>query len=233
MVDRYPQVMSRIINCVTFKNDEPSLSPTSLSSEISKTPYDLAVVDLDGTLLPGNSFSMFTLHLFKKEARLRLPLLRIVAARKLRLITHAEAKRRIMIRAGELPDSIIKDFVKKLTSKIDPELLALCNGCSATVLTTAAPDLYALPLADALGFKYCFASYLYTIVQEPMSSDPPTQAKSFAMLLHENKGEAKVASLLSAGFKLGSKSLVLTDHFDDLPLLRANRDGRNLLIEKK
>lgn len=225
--------MSRIINSVSFKNDEPSLSPTSLSSEISKTPYDLAVVDLDGTILPGNSFSMFTLHLFKKVARLRLPLLRIVAARKLRLITHAEAKRRIMIYASELPGSVIKDFVKKLTSKIDRELLALCNGCSVTVLTTAAPDIYALPLADALGFKYCFASYLYSLEQATMPTDGLNKSTSYLLLLHENKGEAKIASLLSTGFKLGNNSIVITDHFDDLPLLRANRDGRNLLVEKK
>lgn len=225
--------MSRIINSVSFKNDEPSLSPTSLSSEISKTPYDLAVVDLDGTILPGNSFSMFTLHLFKKVARLRLPLLRIVAARKLRLITHAEAKRRIMICASELPGSVIKDFVKKLTSKIDRELLALCNGCCVKVLSTAAPDLYALPLADALGFKYCFASYLYTLEQTTMPTDGLNKSTSYLLLLHENKGEAKIASLLSTGFKLGNNSIVITDHFDDLPLLRANRDGRNLLVEKK
>ena len=154
-----------------------------------------AVIDLDGTLVAGNTFTLYVRSLFPRRPLIILPVL----LRKLRLISHARAKEQIM-QAGA-PDKFLQQFVDRLCGLVRPEVLALAKACDVRILATAAPETYALPLGRRLGFTHILAT-----------------RKGEA----ENKSEEKcrrVAEVLDAGnatLKVGA-----TDHPDDRQLVRA------------
>ncbi|MDE6555386.1 MAG: haloacid dehalogenase-like hydrolase [Duncaniella sp.] len=154
-----------------------------------------AVIDLDGTLVAGNTFTLYVRSLFPRRPRIILPVL----LRKLRLISHARAKEQIM-QAGA-PDKFLQQFVDRLCGLVRPDVLALSENCEVRILATAAPEAYSLPLGQLLGFTHILAT---------------------RKGLPENKSEEKcrrVVELLeaeNATLKVGA-----TDHPDDSPLVRA------------
>ncbi len=190
------------------------------------------ILDLDGTLLRCNSFTLFVKFLFRRIPRLRPFLLAVVALRKARLISHAEAKERIILRSrdainrvqspddspfckspklqrrGTRPD-LLQDFLSLLREHINPEVAALIPEADRTILATAAPALYALPFARMIGIPEATASH---------PGEP------------ENKGEQKLASVRRLGVTFDADVTVVSDHTDDLPLFKANAAGRNLLV---
>lgn len=100
--------------------------------------------------------------------------------------------------------------MEELRRHVRPELKALINRDNVTVLATAAPLIYAKPLALSLGMDAVVAT--------------ETGGK-------EVRGEEKVARLRTDGkISFGAGCEVFTDHRDDLPLLRANAGGRNVLV---
>lgn len=161
------------------------------------------VIDLDGTLVRCNSFSLYV-----RQMMWHCPMMMVYAAmRKLRLISHARAKQLIM--AVNVTDTMVDAFVDVLQTYVRAELLKH-DADEVVVLATAAPNMYAEILAQRFGIKYCVASN----VGAP-----------------ENKGEEKCESV-KALLKRENLELyrVITDHVDDYPLLRENVNGCNVLI---
>lgn len=171
-----------------------------------------AIVDLDGTLMRCNTFTEFVKFLFRRFPRLRVPLAWIVGIRKLRLISHIAAKRRIVKLAekkGKLTQRDIDDFIDTLLPRINAEVDAMSRQASTRLLVTAAPSIYAERLGLRLGFDRVF-------------STPPDGP--------EMRGERKVEALECAGIPFDADTLLFTDHRDDLPLLHRNRLGRSYLV---
>lgn len=190
-----------------------------------KTLTPVVVVDLDGTLVDVNTFTRYILFAAKRLMWRFKPIAvaKIVAAavsRKMRRIPHSEMKRRILcLTQPYMTDDDIRELTKKLLHRINPSVLNELEGYRSRgyliLLATAAPQLYAGSIATAMHFDGCVAT------QDFFSDDESW---------HENVGEAKLASvcdyLSSCG---GQVSVVMTDHHDDLPLLRYNT-GKNLLV---
>ncbi len=184
------------------------------------------IVDLDGTLLQGNSFEMYVVFVMKEAFKtLRFDivceLLWYVGMRRARIVSHKYMKyyilrltRRFMTdeRLSRLVDILATKIYLCLVEDICSRRLTGCYICMAT----AAPDSYAQILASRLGFDACCATSMPNV--------------SF---LHwkENKSEEKLCNIENVLQKNNvDMSEVFTDHIDDLPILRANRDGQNFLV---
>lgn len=161
----------------------------------------LAVIDLDGTLVDGNTFHEYL------RAGLRnghVGLLVPMALRFLRLISHHSLKvaaLRIIV-----PDQkLTKAFVKRI--KFNPDVLRLieefkAEGCEI-LLATAAPAVY--------------VPWIWT-------------GEYIATTNEELRGERKLQAVRDYARERGLKLYaVVTDHYDDLPLLRAGT-RHNILI---
>lgn len=181
-----------------------------------RTP--LMVVDLDGTLVSVNTFTLFTKwlaqHLYHDYGFIPLlGLCRDVLLRKCRLIPHSEVKRRILrIAANNCKESDFRKFAESLKSCLRPEVMTLIKDFmqegGVVVLATAAPAVYALPFAGILGIPYCEATQ-YSGSSAPSTSD-----------FEECRGDVKRMRVerLARGRNLRIEC-VLTDHHEDLPLL--------------
>lgn len=182
------------------------------------------VVDLDGTLVNVNTFREYLLFTAKVlTGRLRfLPVIRImisVAMRKLRLVSHSAMKRRVLAATQSLVSGDdIDSFVRQLLQKVNIDLLNMLEkyrkeGCKI-LLATAAPGLYAREFADSLHLDGCVAT--------------PEVADNASW--RENVGTAKLDSVCDYISGIGGElAVVVTDHYDDLPLLRYN-PGVNILV---
>lgn len=167
-------------------------------------------MDLDGTLSKVNTFTLFVKVFFRMSAVSRLNLTGIVLARKLRFISHAGAKQRIVSLFRRKGDgAIIEKTVEKIVANIRHDLLRIALASDLSVLATAAPSLYARTLAERLGFGDVVAT-------------PPEGP--------ECRGEGKVAMLRRIGVDFSDNVTVYTDHYDDLPLLEVNSGGINILV---
>ena len=168
------------------------------------------ILDLDGTLSKVNTFTLFVKVFFRMSAVSRLNLTGIVLARKLRFISHAGAKQRIVSLFRRKGDgAIIEKTVEKIVANIRHDLLRIALASDLSVLATAAPSLYARTLAERLGFGDVVAT-------------PPEGP--------ECRGEGKVAMLRRIGVDFSDNVTVYTDHHDDLPLLEVNSGGINILV---
>lgn len=170
----------------------------------------VAIVDLDNTLVGCNSFTEFVKFLFAEFPRMRLRLLWIVGLRKLRLITHFAAKRRIVSFADKvLSESDIDRYLDRLLKRVNEDVEELSRQSGRRILITAAPSIYAERLGARLGFT------------SVLSSKPG---------FPEMRGEMKVRAAEQAGIPFDEETSVFTDHHDDLPLLLRNRLGKNYLV---
>lgn len=166
------------------------------------------IVDLDGTLLNVNSFRRFVVWLWKRlitdghlSAAVRVAM--EVLRRKLRLCSHAEAKKRIMAVARHyLSEGDMAYFGHGLCRFVRPEVKAFIDERkqARTVLATAAPEDYAKAVAAECGFDFLLASRAET---------------------EECKGGEKLRRIKALceynGLHIRN---VMTDHHDDLPLLK-------------
>jgi len=185
-------------------------------------------IDLDGTLLSTNTFRDY-LSFCGREAKHRFRLglcLKIcwwVLLRKVRLITHSRMKQVLlsatapfMQRHGRL-DNFVEQELLLLNRTAQQVMEPYRNRGHLLILCTAAPDLYARPIAENLHLDLCCATLL------------PSEVVIGQW--HENVGEEKVASLRRLlQVHKAQLEVVITDHHDDLPLLRHNAAGRNILI---
>lgn len=111
----------------------------------------ITVIDLDGTLIRGNSLKLFAAYLLRKGKWQILPYLLL---RKLRLITHWSMKKRIIMAGKSLE---MGPFIDILLSHVRKDVLMMVHE-SEPVLSTAATGLYAQPFAQKIGIKMCQAT---------------------------------------------------------------------------
>lgn len=173
------------------------------------TDQDVVVVDLDGTLVKGN-----TLHIFFKAAirdafrrhdyKFAFVAASLLALRKLKFITHKTMKFSILKRV-EITDSLRRDFVRRVDECRRPSVSKILDDYrekgAQIILATAAPDVY-VPWIWGEDF-----------VATPWRDNHSRQ---------ECRGTVKLAVLRSKIKNFDSRlTAVLTDHHDDLALLGA------------
>lgn len=170
----------------------------------------MTIVDLDGTLVDCNSFTEFVKFLFKRCPAARFPLIKIVVCRKLRIISHHAAKDRIIPLAADLLSTTdIKEFVEFLCSRINTKVKEIITGAEGVCLATAAPEIYVSSFASEVSI---------------------TRFNATRQGGEENKGKHKLDNLLNSGIIFDENTIVITDHRDDLPLLKANCRGVNYIV---
>ncbi len=164
---------------------------------------DIIVVDLDGTLIRGNSFSMLCKRLLLNDPT-TFPTARIILKRKLRLISHEKAKQLILDlveKSGR--DGWYSQFMLDLQSSIRMPLYReiyrdVLQG-KLVLLATAAPAFYVKDLCRNLKLTH----YLATEIGKP-----------------ENKGEEKNRRVKWwVEKKDGVIRKIFTDNRDDLDLM--------------
>lgn len=182
-------------------------------------------VDLDNTLITGNSTKMLAGFLIKKLVRQAslhqlFAVSRAILKRKLKKIPHSEMKHLIVgISQSVMSQSDIDKFAAILERNINPRLKALltiyANKGHKILIATAAADFFLSAFTKRLPFHADF-------IATPYSDD----LKSYT----ENRGEHKRRAVEEY---LSSNSLSLaaffTDHKDDMPLLKYN-PGENYLV---
>lgn len=180
-----------------------------------RPPRDLLVVDLDGTLVLGNSFHDFLLVSWKLGSTcLRIRMLGAFLIRT--LSTRADKRWRMkqaVLRAFDrmedsrrqrIVDRVVIEQANMFSTPVLREIARANESGVPVMLATAAPALYAAPLAKSLNIPICLA----------------TESASLELL-----GEAKAIAvqewLAAAGTTSAAVHLTLvTDHPDDVPLMR-------------
>lgn len=170
------------------------------------------IFDLDGTLMKVNTFTRFVGWLFRSFPSLRFRLIMIVVCRKLRFISHAVAKQQILALCdskvkNESLEAFVDELIKhNLNQAVAQDVAKYCSEGLYVVMATAAPELYAAPLARKLNFS--------DVIATPFGGD-------------ECKGEQKLFRCRQ--WLTAHQSHIhsfYTDHTDDLPLAEyASQDG--------
>ena len=177
------------------------------------------VIDLDGTLLQTNTFRDYlafcgrcAAHAFRIDLMLSVAFW--VTIRKLRIISHSTMKRHLMQRTSLFMQhkSRMDDFVEEELLLTNPRVKTLVekyrNRGHLLVLASAAPEFYAKDLADNFRLDTCLAT--------------PLPSEVVIGNWHENVGEEKLHNLQRFLRQYdASVDAIITDHEDDLPLLKA------------
>jgi phosphoserine phosphatase len=185
------------------------------------------VVDLDGTLLSTNTFQEYIVFSFKtiiKSGRCftAFILLSLVICRKLRLIRHDTMKFHILNLINPyITQYQIKAFISTLLGKINKSVLTVLTEYKKNnyviCLSTAAPDIYVNELVKEL---FC----LFDII---CATPTPSKNVPWRENTRQIKCDSTLALLNSKNTKL---SVLITDHFDDIPLLSIGKD-LNILVK--
>lgn len=124
-------------------------------------------VDLDGTVVAVNTFPFFVRYLARGLIRARQhgALARLVAVavlRKLRLASHHDLKRVVCAVGSAVPSADTRLWAEALLAEHGHgEVLALIRGWDGpVVLTTAAPEVYAVHFGELLGIAEVHGSRL-------------------------------------------------------------------------
>lgn len=175
-------------------------------------------VDLDGTLVLDNSFHLFLWSLWLKGGpRLRMVLIRAAIVRSLtRRDPRTRMKRSILqsfFRSpGDRRQAVVEHTLAKMNPTISRPVLERVSSYREkgwyTVLATAAPECYARPFAQILGLDDCLAS--------PEVECPD----DWFELIGARKAEACKAWAEGVAGDAPIEIAAMTDHLDDLPLLR-------------
>lgn len=174
----------------------------SVGEEHSKP---LVVVDLDGTLIDGNTLKMFARYAFPSNP-VRIGLL--IVLRKLKLISHRRMKHGLLISAKGID---VEPFIDTLSHHISQEVTDIIKrypDCEM-ILATAAPEMYVGPFATKLGVRYVATS----------------ETQKFEDYV-ECRGQEKLRRITALGNKIRA---VVTDHHDDLALLSIPGTDRFLI----
>lgn len=184
-------------------------------------------IDLDGTLLATNSFQdylSFCGHAALHSMRLDIALSIVfwVALRKVRLIRHSTMKRHLLNRTAtfmqqkERLDLFVEHELIAINRTVLQRMEQYRNHGHLLILTTAAPGFYAHSIAENLHIDLCCA----TLLPSEVVIDRWT----------ENVGQQKVDSLQRMlQVHKAELDVVITDHYDDLPLLNSN-EGSNFVV---
>lgn len=167
----------------------------------------MIVVDLDGTLLSGNSLREFAKFLAKRSLKgMKFdPLARILFwlfLRRARLVSHKRMKWHLMKAADSLLQTAdYEDFADILMPQLNPAVVDFIRDKDDCLLATAASAEYVEPLARRLKLDF-----VATVRPERFGD------------YREIRGQRKLEAV--KGYKKPIE-IVLTDHHDDLPLLLA------------
>lgn len=184
-------------------------------------------IDLDGTLLATNTFRDYLafcgrLSLNALRFDLALSIAFWVALRKVRIISHSTMKGRLlsrtasfMQRRGRL-DLFVEHELLAVNTHVLQFMEQFRNRGYLLVLCTAAPGMYAHPIAENLHIDLCCATLL------------PSEVVIGRW--YENVGQHKVDALRRMlQVHKAELDVVVTDHHDDLPLLNSN-EGSNFVV---
>ena len=176
----------------------------------------VVAVDLDGTLVLGNSFHEFMAALWRHgglTTRCRLLTILLRRAASQGVAARQSMKLRVVDLYSGLPhargDRVLNTTLNACLSQLSQPVCALVSARVVKgwriVLATAAPAVYADVLAARLGFDACLAS--------PESIRPDDE------LIGQRKAAAVQAWVEEGSAGAPTSLLVVTDHLDDLPLL--------------
>ncbi len=177
------------------------------------------IIDLDGTLLKTNTFEHYILFVVKtalKRIDIRTVFLIsiLVLLRKVRLIsTHEKMKYHILKgTASYATPQRMRELATLLEHYENMNVFSLKESFKeknyVTILSTAAPMPYAKIISEDFGFDHCSASEM------PLGKE-----------WKENVNEQKKKNTLNMlnSFN-GELCVFVTDHYDDLPLLRLPKE---------
>lgn len=174
-----------------------------------------AVIDLDGTLLRGNSLEAYTRWAVKALLRRGLIhrsvlIVAWVALRRMRVVCHRRMKWHILRLGRALDTTSLLDILQGMTR---PEVAAMIDP--EAVLATAADGWYAVPLARRFGFRHILAT------------EPAEHYRDYIECRGSIKARRVKNLVTHESLTVGT---VVTDHPDDLPLFDAFPQARHILI---
>ena len=180
------------------------------------------IVDLDGTLLRTNTFKEYIVFILKYwylRLDIAIVLFFLVGLRKIRVISHETMKYYILLCTKSfMTAKRLSDFASLLMTKVNSNVLSVIQQFrdwgGVAYLSTAAPSSYASIIADRLNLEgYC-------------ATELPLRDKEW----HENVRDVKCKSTLDFLQEKGVVfDVLLTDHYDDLPLLKVAK-SKNYLV---
>lgn len=177
----------------------------------------LVVVDLDGTYISANTFKIFMscglcMLFLKKEIYTLAYVLWLLLLRKLRLLSHRTLKFKVFPLFSN--DENLKDlFIRRVAPLVNQKVKRIIDSYRASgcriLLATAAADTYISWIWDGDYQGTC------------MTNNPDRL---------ENRGEMKLSNVLKYVSDNNLKlQTVITDHSDDLPLLK--QGAENILVK--
>lgn len=188
------------------------------------SPMNTAFIDLDGTLIKGNSMKVFMKWLSLRLVLNRRPDMAIIAMwwmflRVARLATHTRMKwnltgiaKRVLASADW--EQIADRILRRINPEVDVFVKSRKEKGEEICIATAAPAEYAEIIARKYGAKYVLATEY-----APNISD-----------YYENKGDRKLNAIRNLIDREGlALSAFLTDHHDDLPTMKFF-PGKTILV---
>lgn len=182
------------------------------------------VVDLDGTLLDTNTFEHFIVFMTKAALKqldvwTAFIIVTLVMLRKFRIISSHEKMKYYILRKSEryATPSKMRELVNFLKKYENSNVLNLIwkyrNEGYALVLSTAAPNPYAAIISSDYKFDYFCATAM-------------PQGKKWEENVNKQKKKNTIELLDRFG---GELSVLLTDHYDDFPLLSIPKECNYLV----
>jgi phosphoserine phosphatase len=181
------------------------------------------ICDLDGTILRGNSFPLWVLYLivgrfpefgWHTRTMLSLHVQKLLLRRRLGGIEHARLMRGVQhawqVAGGDATasaaDRVPALLRRQVRPAFEPVLRQIAAGEIDAILATAAAAEYAVRLGHRMGFRHVLAT--------PCRLPPDGTLNNGARKLR------RVQELLTDQQWTGRPRVLLTDHLDDLPLMR-------------
>lgn len=194
------------------------------SADIS--PRSIVLVDLDGTLVEGNTWRFFAALMLRRALRSVRPWRAITPGammilRKLHLISHIRLKRFFMLRSRRiLSDSDLERFAADMAKRFNPKVMEIITAKrksgSLIVLATAAAGEYAPLIGRLAGINDTLCT--------------PQAAKRTPYIECRGERKADAAERFAEARKL-PVTLVITDHPDDFPLFNRFPAARHIFIK--
>jgi phosphoserine phosphatase len=183
------------------------------------------VFDLDGTILSINSFHYWVLFLIggrirglgvERRVRLAARAAWLLVLRKLRRIDHASLLSALQrawwanpsSATGSVSGPLQSMLLRRLRPNLRPLLQMVASDRVDAVLATAAAGEYAIELGQRLGFRHLLAT-------------PPVRGRTEYINDGARKRDRVVALVENVGWR-DRPLILLTDHIDDLPLMRVS-----------
>lgn len=196
---------------------------------------NILIIDLDGTFVSVNTFHKWMIFLFKEEVKKFhftsvINILKIIALRLIKSISHAEMKFRILQTSQKvIEEQQIHTFINTLDPFINKHIIdKLQEKTGISILATAAPLFYAKKIKEKYHFDHVIAT-------------PPTTETPWKENIREEKRKNLMLLLKSHSLN-NNVSILYTDHHDDLPLMQfsdytylvnASEKTMNIVNQKK